>query len=73
MSSNPRVYRPPELVSAVLTALSNVALAEAQTVAAARADAKGSSTALVASLHVGVAGKGEAPLMLSPPDAAAGG
>ncbi len=44
---------------AVLIAMSKVALAEAQTVAAARADAKGSSSALVASLHVGVAGKGQ--------------
>lgn len=48
--------RQPELVPVTLTALSKIALAEAQTVAAARAAAKGSLPMLVASLHVGIAG-----------------
>ncbi len=50
------VRRPAELVSATLTALSKIALAEAQTVTAARAAAICATPALVASIHVGIAG-----------------
>ena len=50
------VCRQPELVSTTLTALSKIALAEAQTVTAARAAAICATPALVASIHVGIAG-----------------